>query len=80
MGAWADHTAIEPKPVSAEDYIFSADGRVFGVGCRIGRQIHGSLERGWREAGGAWMSRVGKTAAGRLLDGREHNDMPEARG
>jgi len=27
---------------------------------------------------GTWMVRVGKKAAGRLLDGREHNEFPEA--
>jgi protein gp37 len=29
--------------------------------------------------GATWMARVGKSRAGRLLDGRQHNDMPEVR-
>jgi protein gp37 len=36
---------------------------------------YGECER----VGGAWMKRVGKKAAGRLLDGIEHNNFPELR-
>ena len=43
------------------------------VGCSIS---FGMVEEGWEERGGAWLTKVGKKRAGRLLDGREHNDMP----
>lgn len=33
----------------------------------------------WGDRGGTWMGRVGKKAAGRLLDGREWSEVPEAK-
>ncbi|MDF2621439.1 MAG: hypothetical protein K0S00_4098 [Xanthobacteraceae bacterium] len=44
----------------------------------------GTMHRGERKAGNyfevaAWAQRIGKKAAGRLLDGVEHNAMPEER-
>ena len=76
-GNWADFTDSEPKPVTAEDRIFTSQGEVLGVGVDHGR--HGSVDPAWRERGAAWMGRVSKSYAGRLLDGVEHNGMPEHR-
>jgi len=71
-GEWADCTDA-PHRFSAEDYIFTAQGKVLGAG----HYRHGGMvEPEWRQKGGAWMSRAGKSRAGRLLDGREWNAMP----
>lgn len=73
-GEWADCTDA-PHRFSAEDYIFTAQGKVLGAG----HYRHGGMvEPEWRQKGGAWMSRAGKSRAGRLLDGREWNAMPGA--
>ncbi|WAX93160.1 phage Gp37/Gp68 family protein [Aminobacter sp. NyZ550] len=74
-GAWADFTDIEPKPVCSEDRIFTATGNVIGVGVDHGRK--GMVDPEWQNQGAAWMGRVSKSYAGRLLDGVEHNAMPE---
>ena len=76
-GEWMDVTDVEPKPVSVEDRIFTGAGKVIGVGVEHGRR--GVVDPDWREQGGAWMLRVNKHAAGRLLDGLEHNAMPGSR-
>jgi hypothetical protein len=34
------------------------------------------VEGDWKERGGAWMARIGKKAAGSMLDGVEHKEMP----
>lgn len=71
-GEWADYTDA-PHRSTAEDYIFTATGKVLGAG----HPKHGGLiELGWEKNGGAWMSKVGKARAGRLLDGREWNELP----
>lgn len=72
-GEYGDFTdARRPR---CPDLIFAPDGEVLGAG--DGRR--GSVDEDWREKGGAWMVRIGKSRAGRLLDGREHNEFPEAR-
>jgi protein gp37 len=75
-GEWAEAGDENPSALlqqSSEDRIFSADGRVFGAGTR---KHGGMVEEGWQAAGAAWMARVGKKLAGRLLDGVEHNAYP----
>ena len=75
-GAWANSTELEAMPLCAEDFIFKASGQVLGAGGRDGRKMLGMVESDWREQGGAWMSRLGKKAAGHLLDGVEHRAFP----
>lgn len=41
-------------------------------------QLDGRIENAFPE-GAMTMLKIGKKAAGRLLDGREHNEMPAAR-
>jgi protein gp37 len=76
-GEWADSTAVDPKPRAIEDRIFTSDGEVLGAGGGRGSAACGMVEGDWRERGAAWMSRVGKKAAGRELDGRTWDQMPE---
>jgi protein gp37 len=78
-GEWGDFTAADPKPGAIEDRIFTATGEVLGAGGGRGAQARGMVEAGWRERGGAWMCRVGKKRAGRELDGRTWDQMPEVR-
>jgi protein gp37 len=79
-GEWADASGEEPGGpllrASRSDEIFAADGTMLGAGYREGRKSMGLVEADWRERGGAWMCRVGRRHAGRLLDGREHNEFP----
>lgn len=74
-GEWGDFT--EGSCNAVEDRIFLPSGEVVGAGYRDGRESRGMVEGDWRERGGAWMSRVGKKKAGRLLDGSEWNEVPE---
>ncbi|PLU20712.1 hypothetical protein BMJ30_07985 [Sinorhizobium medicae] len=76
-GNWTDLSDIEPKPICAEERIFTARGEVVGVGVDHGRK--GMVDRDWRERGAAWMGRCSKSYAGRILDGVEHNGFPEVR-
>ncbi|WP_192183295.1 DUF5131 family protein [Mesorhizobium amorphae] len=78
-GAWADSSDAPDLVEGREDLIFAPDGKVLGAGGRLGRKMQGSVEPDWRALGGAWMTLTGKKAAGRLLDGVEHNAMPELR-
>jgi protein gp37 len=76
-GEFADLTNDPPgSPLllrSTETHVFTADGEVLGAGCRD----QGMVSPDWREKGGAWMARVGKKAAGHLLDGREWREWPD---
>jgi protein gp37 len=75
-GEWADCTDefyIGPTP--KEERIFTATGEVLGVG--VPRYGQGAVDPDWKERGGAWMCRVGKKPAGRMLDGCEWNEVPE---
>lgn len=76
-GNWTDLSDIEPKPVCAEERIFTARGELVGVGVDYGRK--GMVDRDWRERGAAWVGRCSKSYAGRILDGVEHNGFPEVR-
>jgi protein gp37 len=76
-GAWGDFTTATPKPSAIEDRIFTADGEVLGAGGGRGAQARGMVEVGWEARGAAWMSRVRKKRAGRELDGRTWDEMPE---
>jgi hypothetical protein len=74
-GEWADCTEefyIGPTP--KEERIFTGTGEVLGVG--VPRYGQGTVDPDWKERGGAWMSRIGKKAAGRMLEGREWNEVP----
>ena len=71
-GEWADQS--DDKVTGHNHRILLPTGETIGVGCKWG----GAVEEGWKERGGAWMTRVGKKRAGRLLDGREWNEVPRA--
>jgi protein gp37 len=70
-GEWADQS--DDKVTGHNHRILLPTGETIGVGCKWG----GAVEEGWKERGGAWMTRVGKKRAGRLLDGREWNEVPQ---
>lgn len=74
-GEYADHTAIHAAAQScaaSDDLVILPSGGVVGGGNKTG----GMVDLDWQERGAAWMCRVGKRAAGRLLDGREWNEVP----
>lgn len=73
-GEWADFTDC-PPPSGREERIITPSGEV--IGASDGKR--GTVDALWQHCGGAWMARVGKKAAGRLLDGQEHNAFPEVR-
>ncbi len=73
-GEWKDSSDEEPVKSGSEDRIMLASGEVIGAG--FGQ--HGSVAEDWKERGAAWMTRVGKKAAGATLDGREHREFPKA--
>lgn len=72
-GEWADHTDAH-KHEGSEDRIFLASGEVLGVVVR--KHGLGAVDPDWRARGAAWMTRIGKARAGRLLDGRTWDQMP----
>lgn len=72
-GEWADHTDAH-KHEGSEDRVILSTGQVIGVGVR--KHGVGAVEPDWRARGAAWMTRVGKARAGRLLDGRTWDQMP----
>ena len=77
-GEWApDHHYCDPNAEAPEEPCDCRDGRE----CHItpaGRRHDDDLDG--QPPGRTWtMRRVGKKRAGRLLDGREHNAMPERR-
>ena len=75
-GEWGDNTDGKYMKYEVEDYIFTASGEMLGAGHG---KYGGGVQGDWRERGGAWMSKVGKKLAGRELDGRTHDDFPDAR-
>lgn len=66
-GAWLDERSATAQGYAPDASMFDRDGRPHGDRWRF----YDANDRN----GGA-LIRVGKKAAGRLLDGREHNDMP----
>lgn len=75
-GRWFDLTNDAPcsdRHIRAiEDRVILPSGKVIGAGCRIGRQHTGGVAPDWKERGAAWMARIGRESAGRLLDGVTH--------
>ena len=69
-GEWEDQSNKEK--CSSEILCHTQDMNVLGAGCKYG----GMLDPDWREKGGAIMGKVGKKAAGRLLDGVEYDQYP----
>lgn len=80
-GTWADLTKDEAGSAlhqkATGDNIFTSTGKVLGAGYKSRYGCGGMVEENWREKGGAWMGKVGKKAAGRLLDGVQHDGYPE---
>lgn len=76
-GEYADHTDMHEAELGCNapsDLIVLPFGGIIGGG----NKSHGGLVAlDWRERGAAWMCRVGKARAGRLLDGREWNEFPK---
>lgn len=88
LAAGADPVAFFFKQHGEYVEVPTADARSGDV-WRLGDSVHlaspwrpdeppqaGAEPGRWDEFGDVLMRRVGKKAAGRLLDGREHNDMP----
>lgn len=80
-GAWRDDTELtrqECLSFGGEDRVLASDGRVVGSGFgRKGFLMEEACEGdGGLRVGYAWMSKVGKKAAGRLLDGRTWDEVP----
>jgi protein gp37 len=69
LKAWGDWAPFEvaSDPLSRK-VLVSWQGEIRNEFCGFGRDMP---EKGWHE-----MVRVGKKRAGRLLDGREHNELP----
>lgn len=75
-GEWADHTEQHGQNCTGVvDKIITPEGHMIGGGAK---GYGGSAPEDWRQRS-AWMCRVGKRASGRLLDGREWNEVPERR-
>ncbi|WP_274363730.1 DUF5131 family protein [Paenibacillus thermotolerans] len=73
-GEWLDRTNEDKSKFCGHDWILAPDGETLGAG--HGKH-GGGVEHDWRERGGAWMSRLGKKRAGRELDGRTWDEMPD---
>lgn len=75
-GEWGDFTSTSPADMPPSDTlehrVMLPSGELIGGG----RGKHGMVDEHWRERGAAWMVRVGKKRAGRLLDGVEHHAFP----
>jgi len=72
-GAWGDFS--DGFAGNAANIVLAPDGSKLGASTN---NIDDMPDIDWRKHGGAWMVRVGKKRAGRLLDGVEHNGMPDA--
>lgn len=75
-GAFADHTDTHTKRIqcaASSDLVITPAGHVIGAGAK---GFGGMVDPNWQERGGAWMCKVGKARAGRLLDRREWNEVP----
>ncbi len=74
-GEWGDFTnAQHPHGIKGNPAVRILDGNGNAKG---GGQLHNGYD--WQGHGRAEMIRVGKKAAGRLLDGQEYNAFPEER-
>jgi protein gp37 len=72
-GEWADHSDVDPDECGAsEDRVILPTGHMVGGG----NKQNGMVQLDWKENCCAWMCKVGKKTAGRLLDGREWNGVP----
>lgn len=82
--AWA-RSVRDQCAAAGVSYFHKQNGEFVGYGASCLPDADGNLglpckPRGHHEfPGGEVVFRVGKARAGRLLDGREHNEMPEAR-
>lgn len=80
-GEYADLTEDKPGSKrlreSTSDLIMLKTGEIIGAGYRRGRKSEGMVDSNWRQRGAAWMGRIGKKAAGRLLDGKEYSEFPD---
>lgn len=75
-GEYADHTethSASERCDASSDLVITPDGHTIGGGSKS----HGGLvDTDWEERRAAWMCKVGKKRAGRLMDGREWNGVP----
>lgn len=75
-GEYADHTETHGNCngcTADSDLVINPNGNIIGGGAK---GYGGFVDEDWRGQGGAWMCKTGKSAAGRLLDGREWNEVP----
>jgi protein gp37 len=70
-GEWQNGSGLNP----ANDRVVLNDGMVLGVDLQ---HVEYEVRTNWNSYRSTMMSRVGKKAAGRLLDGREWNEVPNA--
>jgi protein gp37 len=76
-GEYADHTELHSasnKCGAASDLVITPGGHTIGGGSKA---YGGFVDLDWEERRAAWMCKVGKKAAGRMLDGRTHDEMPD---
>ena len=75
-GEYADHTSDHAncRPCCAtSDLVITPQGQIIGGGAK---GYGGMVDEGWQERRAAWMCRIGKVAAGRLLDGQTWDEFP----
>ena len=75
-GEYVDHTEKHAncRPCRAtSDLVITPQGHIIGGGAK---GYGGAVDADWQERGAAWMCRVGKSAAGRILDGRTWDQVP----
>ena len=75
-GEYADHTSEHASylPCRATSaLVITPQGHIIGGGAK---GYGGAVDADWQERGAAWMCRVGKVAAGRILDGQTWDQVP----
>lgn len=71
-GEWQNGSGLKPQ----NDRVLCNDGMLLGMDLSDASY---EVRTNWANYRSTVVSRVGKKEAGRLLDGREHNEMPEVR-
>jgi len=73
----SDQNGSESLKKSTSDIIFKPSGEIVGAGYRDGKESNGYVDEDWRNQNAAWMGRIGKSKAGRLLDGKIEDGFPD---
>lgn len=75
-GEYADHTDLHSNCQTcraASDLIVTPEGHTIGGGSK---RYGGMVDENWQERRAAWMCCVGKSAAGRVLNGQKWDEFP----